>query len=66
MAAPATDLVEEEYANRFAAALLMPRAAVEHFVGLGLTAPELARRFDVDEESMRHRLANLGLAAAAD
>lgn len=51
----------EVYANRFAAALLMPRLEVEQLVEKGLTVTDLARRFRVSPESMEWRLQNLGL-----
>jgi Zn-dependent peptidase ImmA (M78 family) len=52
---------EEIYANRFAAALLMPRNAVEALhEGFGATAA-LAYRFGVSADAMHYRLVNLGL-----
>ncbi len=52
---------EERYANRFAAALLMPEELVrqEHRRGLGRVG--LALRFGVSEEAMGYRLLTLGL-----
>ena len=51
--------VEEIYANRFAAALLMPRKEVMKLLKLGLSTSELASRFRVSEAAMENRLKNL-------
>ncbi|MEC5168553.1 Zn-dependent peptidase ImmA (M78 family) [Glaciihabitans sp. GrIS 2.15] len=52
---------DEIYANRFAAALLMPKIAIQRLVADGLNAEELARRFNVSLSAMELRLRNLGL-----
>ena len=52
---------DEIYANRFAAALLMPKIAIEKLITEGLTSGELARRFNVSMGAMELRLRNLGL-----
>lgn len=51
---------EEVYANKFAAALLMPAEMVRQ-QNESSTASQLAYRFKVSEEAMRFRLTNLGL-----
>ena len=51
---------EEIYANRFAAALLMPADAVRRLRHLGEV--ELAVRFGVSREAMQYRLQSLNLA----
>lgn len=51
---------EEVYANRFAAALLMPAKEVARLYGEGLSDVQLQLRFDVSLEAMRLRLTNLG------
>lgn len=53
---------EEMYANAFAAALLMPADHVRTMVDQGLKDFEMALRFKVSTEAMRHRLSNLRLA----
>lgn len=53
---------EEMYANGFAAALLMPADHVRAMGERGLRDFEMALRFKVSPEAMRHRLANLGLS----
>lgn len=60
LASAGTD-VEEIYANRFAAALLMPADAVRDLHARGLTLGQLASRFRVSDESMAFRLKNLGV-----
>ena len=63
---------EEMQANKFAAALLMPKAWVqEAVVRLSASATtredlisRLAREFDVSTEAMGYRLINLGIASA--
>lgn len=52
---------EEIYANRFAAALLMPREEVEALHKSGLNVLQLASRFRVSKPAMENRLSNLGL-----
>ena len=52
---------DEVYANRFAAALLMPKVALEKQIERGMTVSELATRFRVSREAMDWRLTNLGL-----
>lgn len=55
------DPIEVE-ANRFAAELLMPEAAVRHYVQHGIISiSELARTFAVSEVAMKYRLKNLGI-----
>jgi len=51
----------EIYANRYAAALLMPKSAVKTYIGEGMSSRELARRFRVSEQAMELRLKNLAL-----
>lgn len=53
---------EEIYANGFAAELLMPREAVVDYHADGLRDYEMALRFKVSLEAMRHRLNTLRLA----
>jgi Zn-dependent peptidase ImmA (M78 family) len=53
----------EIYANRFAAALLMPKETVEGLSATGMTVEELARRLRVSVQAMQYRLVNLGLLA---
>ena len=60
LAASGTD-DDEIYANRFAAALLMPKPALLKQVDRGLTTAELASRFRVSKKSMQWRLENLGV-----
>lgn len=60
-AAQGTDS-EEIYANRFAAALLMPKDEVTSLHARGLSTARLASRFRVSEAAMQNRLSNLGLA----
>lgn len=52
---------KELAANRFAAALLMPRTWVEEAVRGSLSLDDLAKRFGVSRSAMRHRLNSLGL-----
>ncbi|RII91603.1 ImmA/IrrE family metallo-endopeptidase [Clavibacter californiensis] len=52
---------DEVYANRFAAALLMPKPALVKQRALGMSASELSNRFRVSREAMEWRLTNLGL-----
>ncbi|NMM93952.1 ImmA/IrrE family metallo-endopeptidase [Bifidobacterium oedipodis] len=52
---------EEIWANRFAAALLMPAAIVRRHWGEGRSRDELARMFGVSRRSMDLRIATLGL-----
>jgi Zn-dependent peptidase ImmA (M78 family) len=54
--------VEEIYANKFAASLLMPREEVERLRDEGNGLPTLAYKFGVSEDAMYYRLVNLGLA----
>lgn len=51
---------EEIFANQFAAALLMPLAAIQTLTKSGFTAREMARHLNVSSESMNFRLQNLG------
>lgn len=51
----------EVFANRFAAALLMPRAEVEQMHSDGARVADLAITFGVSLDAMRYRLINLGL-----
>jgi Zn-dependent peptidase ImmA (M78 family) len=48
----------ERYANRFAAALLMPKAAIDK-LGSGSPTPTLALEFGVSSDAMGFRLKNL-------
>lgn len=58
--APLTRTQEKE-ANRFAAALLMPKIAIETQIDRGVaTLSELASIFRVSQEAMAYRLKNLG------
>ncbi|RSX56731.1 ImmA/IrrE family metallo-endopeptidase [Bifidobacterium samirii] len=52
---------EEIWANRFAAALLMPASIVRHCWGEGRTRDELADMFNVSRRAMDLRIATLGL-----
>ncbi len=52
---------DEIFANRFAAALLMPESAVREFVGRKMPVFLLAETFGVSAEAMSYRLKNLGL-----
>lgn len=52
---------EEVYANKFAAALLMPRSEVMSRFTQGGTAASLAAEFGVSADAMHFRLVNLGL-----
>ena len=54
---------DEIYANRFAAALLMPPAVVKHLHRMGFTAAEMAYRLGVSVEAMNIRLDVLGVKA---
>lgn len=56
---------EEIYANRFAAALLMPQERVEALEAEGLGPVAMAAKFNVSLEAMTFRLDNLAKAAAA-
>jgi len=55
---------EEIYANEFAACLLMPSESIRIYRETGLNDLEMAIRFKVSREAMRHRLKNLGLAVS--
>lgn len=52
---------EEIWANRFAAALLMPAAIVRRLWGEGMSPDRLADVFDVSHRAMNLRIATLGL-----
>lgn len=52
---------EEIYANKFAAALIMPAREVRRLAAEGLNDLEMASRFDVSVEAMQYRLQNLGI-----
>lgn len=52
---------QEMYANKFAAALLMPAPLLRSFVKQGKTVVQLSYLFEVSGESMQYRLRNLGL-----
>ena len=54
------DPVERD-ANSFAAAMLMPRPAVEHFVDIRYSFDSLVKRFNVSGRAMQIRLQRLGL-----
>mgnify|MGYP002757522574 FL=1 len=62
LASKGTD-IEEVYANRFAAALLMPAKAVRAKFNVVPDVGALARIFNVSEQAMSNRLHNLGLTA---
>jgi Zn-dependent peptidase ImmA (M78 family) len=64
-AARRTRTPAEQTCDYFAAALLMPRAALNRVAGEIPDAEELARRFDVSLDSMRIRLEQIGLHAIA-
>lgn len=51
----------ERDANVFAAALIMPRPAMEHFVDIKSSFDELAQKFNVSGRAMQIRLKVLGL-----
>lgn len=53
---------DEIYANKYAAALLMPKNDVARLFTQGLNTDQLASRFKVSSEAMQWRLVNLGLA----
>lgn len=53
--------VEEMYANKFAANLLMPESEVRRLNSMGYDSMELARRFWVSPEAVSNRLRTLGL-----
>lgn len=55
---------DERFANAFAAELLMPAAAVRHFIREDPTVSGLAATFGVSVEAMKYRLDNLKLRAA--
>jgi transcriptional regulator with XRE-family HTH domain len=57
---PGYNWEHERAANEFAAELLMPAEMVKHDVGTTSLA-RLARRYEVSQEAMGFRLANLGL-----
>lgn len=61
VAAEGTD-GEEIYANRFSAALLMPRFAVQKLVSLGWDVTSMSNFFGVSNLTMENRLKNLGYA----
>lgn len=52
---------EEIYANRFAAALLMPSSEVRRLAAEGMSDLQMSFRFDVSLEAMQYRLQSLGL-----
>lgn len=53
---------QEVAANRFAAELLMPKAAVEHFaLNTDQSVEQIASSFQVSTVAMKYRLRNLGL-----
>ena len=52
---------EEIFANKFAAALLMPRAEVLKLLGEHKTVTQLCHHFKVSEQAIKIRLANLAL-----
>ncbi|MBL7285816.1 ImmA/IrrE family metallo-endopeptidase [Corynebacterium godavarianum] len=62
LAGEGTD-IEEIYANRFAAALLMPADAVKKKFQFTQDVGVLARLFQVSKQAMSIRLSNLGLVA---
>lgn len=52
---------DEVWANRFAAALLMPGGIVAKLWGDGLAIGDMAEMFNVSQEAMTYRISNLGL-----
>ena len=61
------EMVKEREANAFAAALLMPRGLLKIEIdnsdieSIGSITKHLAKKFNVSEKAMEHRLTNLGL-----
>lgn len=51
----------ERQCDYYAAALLMPRPIVNRLAATGASVSEMARRFEVSEQSMKIRLDHLGL-----
>jgi Zn-dependent peptidase ImmA (M78 family) len=56
---------DEIYANRFAAALLMPEERIEAITAEGLGPVAMAAQFEVSLDAMTFRLDNLAKAASA-
>jgi Zn-dependent peptidase ImmA (M78 family) len=54
-------IIDEVFANQFAASLLMPKDVVEQFWSLNKDANDLATYLDVSLSAMDFRLMNLGL-----
>lgn len=52
---------EEIWANKFSAALLMPRSAVQSLWASGKSVNQMARTFGVSRQAMEIRVSNLGL-----
>lgn len=52
---------EEIWANRFAAALLMPASIVRRYWGKAYSPELMAEKFDVSPSAMNNRLSSLGL-----
>jgi len=50
---------EEIYANSFAAALLMPRFAIRELLKAGVGVAQIARSFNVSQQSLNYRIDNL-------
>ncbi|WIB31434.1 ImmA/IrrE family metallo-endopeptidase [Curtobacterium sp. MCSS17_005] len=53
---------DEQYANAFAAALLMPQEYLSEMLNFGFSTREIAANLNVSAESLSYRLANLGMA----
>lgn len=52
---------DEIWANKFAAALLMPASIVRNYWAQGMIVPAMSALFDVSSEAMTNRLSTLGL-----
>ncbi len=52
---------DEIWANKFAAALLMPASIVRNYWAQGMSVPAMSVLFDVSDEAMKNRLSTLGL-----
>lgn len=52
---------DEIWANKFAAALLMPASIVRNYWAQGMSVPAMSALFDVSGEAMSNRLSTLGL-----
>lgn len=54
-------LPEEQFANRFAASLLMPAREIRRHISAGLSTIELAKVFDVSLDAISVRMRSLGI-----